>query len=196
MKAAARTCASALALLFVASYRVRALFVGHDRAFQASCEALSLFPGLTGQYLRRAFLAWSSAGCGPEVVVGFGTVFSTTRVRLDRNAYIGPHCDIGWAHVERDALLAAGVQVPSGPDTHGFARLDLPIRDQPGTPRMVRIGEGAWVGNGVVVMADVGRHAIVAAGAVVTTPVPDYGIAAGVPARVLRMRDSVNAPPA
>ncbi len=53
---------------------------------------------------------------------------------------------------------------------------------------MVRVGEGTWVGNGVVLMADVGRHAIVAAGAVVTKPLPDFCIAAGVPARVIRMR--------
>jgi virginiamycin A acetyltransferase len=67
------------------------------------------------------------------------------------------------------------------------------MRDQPGSLRPVRIGEGAWIGNGAIVMADVGRHTIVAAGAVVTKPLPDYAIAAGIPARVIRMRDQAGA---
>jgi acetyltransferase-like isoleucine patch superfamily enzyme len=52
----------------------------------------------------------------------------------------------------------------------------------------VRVGQGAWIGNGAIVMADVGRDAIVGAGAVVTTPIPDRAIAVGVPARVIRTR--------
>jgi acetyltransferase-like isoleucine patch superfamily enzyme len=71
---------------------------------------------------------------------------------------------------------------------------DRPIREQPGTRTLVRIGEGAWVGSAAIVMADVGRHAIVGAGAVVTNPIPDYAVAVGVPARVVRDRRVVRAP--
>ncbi len=188
LKHLARALAAALTLPAVASMLLRGLVVGRDQAFQGSTEWLALIPGLTGEYLRRAFLAWTSAGCGPDSVIGFGTVFSTTRVRIDANAYVGPQCNIGWAHIERDALLASGVHVPSGPDTHGTARLDIPIRDQPGAHRRVRIGEGAWIGNAAVIMADVGSHAIVGAGSVVTRPIPDFAVAAGVPARVMRSR--------
>lgn len=193
MKAAARALASIVTLPLVLWFHVRSWLMGRDRAFQASCEWLSMLPGLLGQYLRRAFLAWTCEACGPDTVIGFGTLFSTARVRIDGNAYVGPQCNIGWAHIERDVLLAAGVQIPSGPETHGTARLDIPIRDQPGNPRVVRVGEGSWVGNGAILMADVGRHAIIAAGAVVTKPLPDYCVAAGVPARVIRMRDRADA---
>lgn len=190
MKRLARGVASTVALPLVLLFHLRAWLTGRDRAFQASCESLSIVPGFLGQYLRRAFLEWTCTACGPDTVIGFGTLFSTTRVQIDGNAYVGPRCTIGWAHIERDVLLAAGVQIPSGPDTHGTARLDIPIRDQPGQPRLVRIGQGTWIGNNAVIMADVGRHTIVAASAVVTKPLPDYCVAAGVPARVLRMRDS------
>ena len=108
--------------------------------------------------------------------------------RIDENAYIGPRCHLGRVHIERNALLAAGVHVPSGRRTHGTGEVSVPIRDQPGSRTLVRIGAGAWIGSAAVVMADVGRDSIVGAGAVVTRPIPDRVIAAGVPARVVRSR--------
>lgn len=52
----------------------------------------------------------------------------------------------------------------------------------------MRFGTRAWVGSAAVVMADVDRDTVVCAGAVVTKPLPDAVVAAGVPARVLRSR--------
>jgi virginiamycin A acetyltransferase len=66
--------------------------------------------------------------------------------------------------------------------------VETPIRDQAGALTMVTIGEGSWVGSAAVVMADVGRDSVVGAGSVVTKPIPDRVIAAGVPARVIRSR--------
>ncbi len=71
-----------------------------------------------------------------------------------------------------------------------------PIRDQPGPLRLVRIGAGSWIGSNAVVLADVGRDTIVGAGAVVTRPLPDRVIAAGVPARIVRRRDDAASVPA
>jgi acetyltransferase-like isoleucine patch superfamily enzyme len=50
------------------------------------------------------------------------------------------------------------------------------------------VGEGAWIGSAAIVMEDVGRGTVVGAGSVVTRPLPDLVLAAGVPARVLRHR--------
>jgi acetyltransferase-like isoleucine patch superfamily enzyme len=57
----------------------------------------------------------------------------------------------------------------------------------------VRIGEGSWVGSAAVVLADVGRHSVVGAGSVVTKPIPDFVVAAGAPARVIRSRQAESA---
>jgi acetyltransferase-like isoleucine patch superfamily enzyme len=57
------------------------------------------------------------------------------------------------------------------------------------TRTRVRIGAGSWIGASTVVMADVGRDSIVGAGSVVTQPVPERTVAAGVPARVIKRRD-------
>jgi virginiamycin A acetyltransferase len=196
LKAVARALATIAVMPQLASYRIRAVFVGKDGALEASTQLLSLVPGLTGQYLRRAFLARVlTGGCAPSAVIEFGTLFSQAGSRIDENVYVGPRCNLGLVHLERDVLIAAGVHIPSGPYTHG-TDLSSPIREQPGRRRLVRIGAGAWIGSNAVVLADVGRDTIVGAGAVVTQPIPHGVIAAGVPARVVRRRDEAGSLPA
>jgi acetyltransferase-like isoleucine patch superfamily enzyme len=195
VKATARALATVLISPALASYAIRRLFLGRDRALEGSSQALGLIPGVLGDYVRRAFLARVLAGCGPNATIQFGCLFSQAGARIDDYAYIGPRCHLGLVHVERDALLAAGVHVPSGAATHGLGDLDRPIREQPGERRLVRIGAGAWIGSAAVIMADVGRNAVVGAGSVVTKPVPDYAIAAGVPAVIIRDRRSVSGQP-
>ena len=188
VKAAARLTALVALSPFLLWHKLWALLVGPDRALEGSSEVLSLLPGLAGQYLRCAFLAWTLAECHPTAVIGFGVLFSKAGARIGPNVYIGPRCHIGLAHIERDALLAAGVHVTSGARTHGIDDPSRPIREQAGAVTPVRIGAGAWIGSAAVVMADVGRDAVVGAGAVVTKSLPDTVVAAGVPARVLHSR--------
>jgi virginiamycin A acetyltransferase len=188
LKSSARATAKLLVLPCLLIYWLKAAMVGRDQALEGSCESLSLIPGLLGKYLRRAFLAWVLAECHPTASIGFGALFSKSGARIGANVYVGPRCHIGLVTIERDALLAAGCHVTSGAQTHGYDDLTRPIRDQEGTPSMVHIGAGAWIGSAAIVMADVGRGTIVGAGAVVTKPLPDLVIAAGIPARVIRSR--------
>jgi len=190
IKALARGAATIVAAPFLISYRVRAAIIGRDRALEGSTQALAWLPGLVGQYVRRAFLMRVLAGCHHTAVVEFGTIFSQSGARLDENAYVGPRCHLGLVHIERDALLAAGVHVPSGARSHGIDDVGAAIRDQPGSPSRVRIGAGAWIGSAAIIMADVGRDSVVGAGAVVTRSLPDRVVAAGVPARVVKSRDA------
>jgi virginiamycin A acetyltransferase len=172
----------------VVSFRLRSLVIGPDRALEASSQFWSNVPGLSGQYLRRAFLTQSLSFCARTATIEFGTVFSSASASIGERAYIGPRCHIGWAIIEADVLLAAGVHVPSGARTHGMDDLSMPMRDQPSSKSPVRIGAGAWIGSAAVVMADVGKNAVIGAGAVVTKPIADLAVAGGVPARVLRTR--------
>ena len=167
---------------------VKRAALGPDRALQGSAQALALIPGLPGQYARRAFLSVAIAGCAPTCVVEFGVTFSQAAARIDDNVYVGPFCSLGRVHLERDVLVAGGVHIPSGADTHAMARVDMAIREQGGTRELVRVGQGTWIGNGAIVMADIGRDCVIGAGAVVTTAIPDRSVAVGVPARVIRVR--------
>lgn len=194
-KAAARVGALVAVSPVLAAFWATAAFAGRQKALESHSQLLSLFPGLTGQYLRRAFLGQVLARCHPSATVEFGTFFSQPGAMLDENVYVGPRCILGLVHLERDVLLAANVQIPSGGKTHYFDDPSRPIREQGGERRMVTVGAGAWIGTGAIVLADVGKGTVVAAGSVVTKPLPDNVIAAGVPAKVVRGRFEKAEPP-
>ncbi len=189
LKWTARAAAHVAVLPFLIAHALKVPLVGKDRALESSTQFLSLVPGMCGQYLRRAFLAWTVGECHPTAVIGFGTFLSKTAARLGANVYVGPFCSLGSVTVERDVLIATGTHVLSGGRLHGTADLDIPIRDQAGGITHVTIGAGAWIGAGAIILADVGRDAIVAAGAVVTRPVAARDVVAGIPAKVIRSRD-------
>jgi virginiamycin A acetyltransferase len=196
LRAAAKNVAFALATIAVvpwlASFMVRARVFGRDRALAGSSQSLALIPGITGQYFRRAFFARALTKCHRSATIEFGTVLSRAGAVIDERVYVGPRCHLGLVHLEADVLLAAGVHVTSGRRTHGTDDVAVPIRDQQGEISMVHIGQGSWVGSAAVVMADVGTHSVVGAGAVVTQALPPFVVAGGVPARVLRRRTAAS----
>ena len=188
LKRTVRTIATLLVLPLLASYYIRASLLGANRALEGSSQFLALLPGLAGRYMRVAFLGRVLAECHPSAAVEHGTLLSQVGARIGENAYVGPNCHLGLARIERDVLIAAGVHVPSGARRHGIADVSVAIKWQHETVECVTVGEGSWVGSGAVLLADVGRHCVIGAGSVVTRPIPDYAIAAGVPAKVIRDR--------
>src|SRR5262249_32471576 len=121
--------------------------------------------------------------------LSFGTVFSHPTAEVGRSVYVGVYCCLGDVTLEDDVLLGSHVSVMNGGTQHGIERLDVPIREQPGVWTRVTVGRGSGIGGRAVVLAAVGRHCVIGAGSVVTRPIPDYAIAVGSPARVLRYRD-------
>lgn len=74
---------------------------------------------------------------------------------------------------------------------HGYEDINVPIKKQPIIQNgSVEIGEGSWLGENVCVLgANIGKHCIIGANSVVTRNIPDYSVAVGAPARVIKYYD-------
>jgi len=185
--------ASLVVLPLVGAYRLAAALwpARQDDLFQGYSELFSLWPGMSGNVIRRAFYRSTLRRCSAECAIGFGTLFATAEVDIGEHVYIGAKCMIGHVTIGDHALIGSNVDILSGKRQHHFDRLDVPIRLQGGTYTRVTIGADAWVGNGATILDDVGSQAIVAAGAVVVKPVPPRAIVGGNPATVLGHRERI-----
>ncbi|MBQ9231810.1 MAG: acyltransferase [Prevotella sp.] len=100
---------------------------------------------------------------------------------------IGIHCTvIGPVTIGSHVNLAQGITVTAL--NHNFKDTTLRIDEQGISTKPVVIGDDVWIGANAVILPGVtiGRHAVVAAGAVVTKDVPDNCIVGGVPASILK----------
>jgi acetyltransferase-like isoleucine patch superfamily enzyme len=96
---------------------------------------------------------------------------------------------VGHERIELGDDIWTGHYVYVTDQNHGYEDLDLPIGTQLWKNDPVVIGAGSWLGHGAVVLPGtrLGRHVVVAAGAVVAgLDVPDRSVVAGVPARVIK----------
>jgi acetyltransferase-like isoleucine patch superfamily enzyme len=193
LKAVANGLALVAVLPCVLGFRLSGCLLGPAKAFPGWSQLFSLVPGLVGVYLRRAFYSLVFPRCGADSCLTFGTVFSHPTAEVGAGVYVGLYCCLGDVTLEEDVLLGSHVSVTNGGAQHGTARLDIPVREQPGVWPRVTIGRDTWVGDRAVIMADVGKHCVIGAGSVVTHPIPDYAIAVGVPAKVIRYRDGAPA---
>ena len=89
--------------------------------------------------------------------------------------------------VIEDSVLTAD-KVYISDTLHSYADLSKPIIEQPIKQlKKIRIGEGSWIGENVCVIgASIGKHCTIGANAVVTKDIPDYCVAVGAPARVIK----------
>ena len=143
---------------------------------------------------------------GKDCYFGQGTELSALKNHFDQKLQpcliIGDHvrcvggCRItcaGNISIEDDVLLGPEVFITDhnhgmNPDyPGGYSRQPLIIKD-------VRIGKGVWLGQRVCVMPGVtiGEHSIIGANSVVTKDIPPHTIAAGCPAKVVKIWNSVN----
>ncbi len=118
-----------------------------------------------------------------------------TGIRIGNNCYIGYNFSVlcGLEVVIEDSvLIASDVTIigsnhginPESEDEYMHQELDL--------GRIV-IGEGTWIGEKVMILPDVsiGKKCVLGSGSVITKSVPDYCIAAGNPAKVIKKYNSV-----
>src|SRR5579884_2103668 len=147
-------------------------------------------PGVTLEIGRDARLVlgrWSWLGHGTKVRVHEG------EVRIGAKTVLGQECTISaYQRVEigRECIIADRVMLIDF--DHGVVEVERPIRLQGIYKRDVRVGHNCWLGYGACVLrgVTVGDNCVVGTSAVVTKDLPDNAVAAGVPARVIRMRET------
>lgn len=132
---------------------------------------------------------------GDDVVIYRDTSIETGEggtVSIGKGTSIHPRCQInGYVaniQIGSDVMIAPNCAFYSY--DHGL-KPGSPIISQPLQSRGdIVVGEGAWLGFGVIVLGGVriGAGAVIGAGSVVTKDIPDNAIAVGSPAKVVKMR--------
>ncbi|WP_405410822.1 acyltransferase [Maribacter sp. Asnod1-A12] len=109
---------------------------------------------------------------------------------IDDNVFIGSYCEFNITErieIGKDSKIASGCRFID----HNHSTERIPKKErQIDTSRKIKLGEDVWLGVNVVVLmgVEIGKSAIVAAGAVVTKSIPENEIWAGVPAKKIGER--------
>lgn len=94
-------------------------------------------------------------------------------------------------HIGKKVMTADRVYITD--NMHSYMDIDMPILDQPIKQLdEVTIGDGSWIGENVCVLgAKIGKNCIIGANSVVTKDIPDFSVAVGIPAKVIKKYNSL-----
>jgi acetyltransferase-like isoleucine patch superfamily enzyme len=154
-----------------------------EQVFLFCAQLLAWMPGWPGARLRGAFYTGSLERCSWETHIGFGSVFTHRGAVLAANVSMGAYCVIGHAHLGAGVMMGSRVSIPSGKRQHFGEDGALVTEARYDT---VSVGAGCWIGEGAILLSQVGPGSVVSAGAVVVKAMPERSIIGGNPAQVLR----------
>jgi acetyltransferase-like isoleucine patch superfamily enzyme len=167
---------------------------GRARRFRAFGAGSAICFPVAALFGERYIEVGAGTVIGPYVSLSAG-VSPSHELGTDAVVTIGDRCLIGKGtgivgheRIEIGDDVFTGHQVYITDANHGYEDPDQPIGRQFAPSRPVRIGSGSWLGHGSIVLPGVtiGRHVVVGAGSVVTDDLPDFTVAVGNPARVVR----------
>ncbi|MCX5778202.1 MAG: acyltransferase [Elusimicrobia bacterium] len=112
----------------------------------------------------------------PELIIESGCAIG------DFNHIVAIH----KVHIGKNVLTANRVYISD--NVHNYDDIQTPIMHQGVSFKgEVSIGDGTWIGeNACVIGAKIGKNCVIGANAVVTNDIPDYCVAVGIPARVIK----------
>ena len=129
---------------------------------------------------------WSWLGHGTKLRCHEGVISIGAKSVLGQECTISAYQNVS---IGRECLIADRVMLIDF--DHSAADVERPIREQGIHKGDVRIGDNVWIGYAASILrgVTVGDNAIIGTGSVVTGDVPANAVVAGVPGRVLRMRE-------
>lgn len=132
---------------------------------------------------------------GEEALISRNTVLNSKGgfIEIGKRASLGMMCIIFSrdcaVRVGNDVLLAAYCYLMGG-GSHSMERIDIPVAYQGAECRGIEIGDNVWLGSGAKVLdgCKIGKDSVIGANSFVSTDIPEFVIAAGSPAQVVKMR--------
>lgn len=176
------------------------LFVG--KRVQLKCRGKMIFKGTTliEDGVKIDALSRGGIEVGENFSIGRNSIIECTGVirELGEKLTIGKNVGIaanafismrGPVTIGDDTIFGPNVAIHA--ENHNFNDAKVPIRLQGATRKGVTIGSDCWIGSNVKILdgVTIGNGCIIAAGAVVNKDIPDYSIAGGIPAKIIKERD-------
>lgn len=137
--------------------------------------------------MRSAFRIGKGARIGSHVHLTRQHHMVNGSLEVGKNVTLANQCDIdfsGTVSIADNATISAGVTIIS----HTHSLMAMADGNHDATAGSVHIGYGVWIGTKAIILPNVniGKYAVVGAGAVVTHDVPEYAVVAGNPARKIK----------
>lgn len=113
-------------------------------------------------------------------------------VKIGENVQIGDYCTIyghGGVTIGNNVVFASHVSVIAS--EHSYEDINTPILSQPSIHKGIQIDSGSWLGINVTVLdgVTIGKNCIIGAGSIVKHDIPDFSVAVGSPAKVVKKYD-------
>lgn len=179
-----KICKRLLSVIFLIFYRMVAMRLPH-----------SYWPaGWMFSAIRR--FALIGMGCkvgrGCELEPGIDVGFRP-RLQIGERCQINQNTMLKTVCLGNDVMIAPGVVMLDR--QHNYSDVNIPMSMQGSSSRkLTNVGNDVWIGQNVIIMpgVSIGNGVVVGAGSVVTKDLPDWSVAVGVPAKVIRYRKVVS----
>jgi len=173
-------------LLFFPIYKIRLGSIGRGSRLRRP-----MLSGASRIFIGKNVYIRNNGWLAAEPVTGE----SQCRLTIGDGTYVGNACHFfasSSIEIGKKVLFADKVYVSD--NVHSFEDPTIPVIDQPVRQlNKVKIDDGAWIGENVCIIgASVGKNSVVGANSVVNKDIPDYCVAVGAPAKIIKRYDFEN----
>ena len=124
-----------------------------------------------------------------HTIESYGDKKFLPNIEIQDNTYIGHYVEIGACNkilIGKNCMIADHVFIAD--TNHDYQDIEKHISDEITFGDEIIIGDETWIGDGVKILpgAKIGNRCVVGAGSVVNSAIPDFSIAVGAPAKVVK----------
>tara|TARA_B100001029_G_C14870103_1_gene344060 strand:+ start:104 stop:682 length:579 start_codon:yes stop_codon:yes gene_type:complete len=116
------------------------------------------------------------------------------QIKIHDGTYIGRSThivSISGINIQQNVLISDKVYLSD--NLHEYKNIELPIKSQKILDKgPISIGENTWIGENVCVIgSSIGKHCVIGSNSVVLSNIPDYSVAVGSPAKVIKRYNQI-----